>query len=201
LTKPRAPFRTFYEQEIEEQPESILKVMGNGARLSVIADHCKLGGLDYNAEQISEIENMMIIACGSSFIAGLYALKFFKLLRIFNTVSAIEASEFSEEDMPREKGGAILISQSGETADVYRALKACKNEDIFTMGVINTVGSLIATNVRCGVYLHVGREVAVAATKSFICQIIALIMMAVSISYHKHHEGLYFFIIFRIMIL
>jgi glucosamine--fructose-6-phosphate aminotransferase (isomerizing) len=57
------------------------------------------------------------------------------------------------------------------------------------MGVVNTVGSLIATNVRCGVYLHVGREVAVAATKSFICQIIALIMMAISISYHKHDQA------------
>ena len=79
----------------------------------------------------------------------------------------IEASEFTELDLPKVNGGAIFISQSGETRDILIALECCKKNGLFTIGVINTVGSAIANNVQCGVYLNIGREVAVPATKSF----------------------------------
>ncbi len=70
-------------------------------------------------------------------------------------------------DLPDDKGGMICVSQSGETADVRHCLELAKAKGLFTIGIVNSVGSQIATTVDCGVYVKCGREVAVAATKSF----------------------------------
>ncbi len=83
----------------------------------------------------------------------------------------------------------LCISQSGETADIRKGLEMAKKAGLFTMGVINSVGSQIASNVDCGVYLNCGREVAVAATKSFTSQIVALLLVAVWISAKKEEAG------------
>jgi len=82
----------------------------------------------------------------------------------------------------------LFISQSGETKDVYSALKICKSKGLFTIGVINVVGSLIAQSVDCGVYINSQREVAVPASKSFTSQVIALLMINLWISYQKKHN-------------
>eukprot|EP00828_Plagiopyla_frontata_P006139 TRINITY_DN1263_c0_g1_i14.p1 TRINITY_DN1263_c0_g1~~TRINITY_DN1263_c0_g1_i14.p1 ORF type:complete len:219 (+),score=32.51 TRINITY_DN1263_c0_g1_i14:143-799(+) len=104
----------------------------------------------------------------------------------FNTISIIEASEFQDFDLPKEKGGIIIISQSGETSDLYSALMEAKKESIFSLGIINVVGSLIASHVDCGIYLNCGREIAVPATKSFSSQICALLLAAIWISFQKN---------------
>lgn len=74
------------------------------------------------------------------------------------------------------------MSQSGETADVRHCLELAKEKGLFTIGIVNTVGSQIATTVDCGVYVHCGREVAVAATKSFTSQCVSLVMVALWVS-------------------
>lgn len=98
---------------------------------------------------------------------------------------AIEASTFTEYDLPDEDCGAILISQSGETMDVYRVWQLLKARNIICIGVVNTVGSLIARSVDCGVYINAGREVAVPATKSFSNAVVILCLVAIWFSYHN----------------
>jgi len=168
-----------------EQPEAIIKCLNFGARLSGEPGSAKLGGFDEHKKELIDIKHLIIIACGSSFYAGLYGAKVFKLLNCFETVQVFVASEFSESDFPEEGAGVLLISQSGETADVYRALQMAKNRGIPSIGLVNVVGSLIASNVDCGIYLNTGREVSVPATKSFTSQIVALILAALWFSHNK----------------
>ena len=86
-------------------------------------DCTKLGGLENHVEEIVNIRNLTLIACGTSFYACQTAMRFFKNLEIFNTVHAIEASEFNDYDLPKHHAGGIFVSQSGETADIYKAVK------------------------------------------------------------------------------
>lgn len=178
---PKSPFKHFFEQEIFEQPETLLRTFSNGARL-LQENRPKLGGLEPFQKEIANIKNMVIVACGSSYYAGVYANNFFKKLKCFNSCQVVEASEFTVHDLPDEDGGMICISQSGETADVRHCLELAQEKGLFTLGVVNTVGSQIATSVNCGVYVHCGREVAVAATKSFTSQCVSLVMIAAWVS-------------------
>ncbi|EAR90097.2 glucosamine-fructose-6-phosphate aminotransferase [isomerizing] protein, putative (macronuclear) [Tetrahymena thermophila SB210] len=185
---PKSPYKHFFEQEIFEQPETLLKTFSNGARL-LQENRPKLGGLEPYQKDIANVKNMVIVACGSSYYAGVYANNFFKKLKCFNSCQVIEASEFTVYDLPDEDGGMICISQSGETADVRHCLQLAQEKGLFTIGVVNTVGSQIATSVNCGVYVHCGREVAVAATKSFTSQCVSLIMIAAWISSVKEEQN------------
>lgn len=89
-------------------------------------DCTKLGGLESHIDEISKINNLTFVACGTSFYACQTAIRFYKDLEIFNTVSAIEASEFNDYDLPKHDAGGIFVSQSGETADIYKAVKQNK---------------------------------------------------------------------------
>jgi glucosamine--fructose-6-phosphate aminotransferase (isomerizing) len=90
----------------------------------------------------------------------------------------IDGSEFSMSDVPRiGNTGLILLSQSGETKDLYRCVTIAKQNSLFTIGVINVVDSLISREVDCCCYLNAGREVGVASTKSFTSQCIVLSLM------------------------
>jgi len=130
-----------------------------------------------------------MIACGSSLYAAKFAIHFFKKLECFNTIQTFDAADFNQEDIPQKESGALFISQSGETRDIYLALNECKNKGIFCLGITNTVGSLIANEVDCGIFQNVGREVAVAASKSFTSQIVTLLLAAIWISYKKKQIG------------
>jgi len=174
-----------------EQPEALIKCLNFGARLSGVKGCTKLGGLDNNEKMLVTIQNLIIIACGSSFFAGTYGAKIFKALGCFDTVQVIEASEFNDLDIPATNPGILLITQSGETADVYKALAICKKMGVPSIGVVNAVGSMVATEVDCGLYLNSGREVSVPATKSFTGQITALCLIAVWISHHKQIKARY----------
>ena len=168
-----------------DQPEAIIKCLNFGARLSGEAGSAKLGGFDEHKSELVGIKHLIIIACGTSYYAGLYGAKIYKLLNCFDTVQVFVASEFDESDLPSEGAGVLLISQSGETADVYRALTIAQNKGIPSIAVVNVVGSLIASNVDCGIYLNSGREVSVPATKSFTSQITALVLTALWFSHNK----------------
>lgn len=184
--KPTPPFESFFDQETMEQPTSASKAMNDGGRLCGERGTTKLGGLEANVKPIQEMENLQLIGCGTSYHAALAALRTFKHFKCADTVQAIEASEFTIDDLPNEKGCGIFISQSGETFDVKRALEAAKSQGMFTIGVVNVPGSMIASAVHCGSYLNCGREVAVAATKSFTSQVIVLLLIAIWIAHKKN---------------
>ncbi|EGR27583.1 hypothetical protein IMG5_193830 [Ichthyophthirius multifiliis] len=139
----------------------------------------------YTSNYVNVYDGELVLACGSSFYAGLFAQNYFKKLKCFNSISVVEGSEFTIYDIPEEQGGIICISQSGETADIRSALDQAKEKGLFAIGVVNSVGSQIATSVDCGVYVNCGREVAVAATKSFTSQTIVLLMIALWVSKSK----------------
>ena len=140
----------------------------------------KLGGLDRQKTELLELNNLILLGCGTSYFAGMCGIKYFKELCKFSSIQLIDGAEFELNDIPKSgKTGLILLSQSGETKDLHRCLELCKDMDIMTIGVVNVVDSLIAREVDCGCYLNAGREVGVASTKSFTSQVIMLSMMAI----------------------
>ena len=113
-------------------------------------------------------------------------MHFFKELCNFNTAQIFDGAEFNINDVPKKgKTALILLSQSGETKDLHRCIEIAKKNDLFTIGVVNVVDSLIAREVDCGCYLNAGKEVAVASTKSFTSQVILLSM--ISIWFSQNH--------------
>lgn len=121
---PKAPYKFFFEQEMFEQPEALLKTMGYGSRLShEFEDCCTLGGLESRLGDINSIENLVLCGEGSSYCAAAFVVKFFRMLEIFNTVSALQAADSNETDLPKDKAGAVFVSQSGETATVFKLVK------------------------------------------------------------------------------
>jgi glucosamine--fructose-6-phosphate aminotransferase (isomerizing) len=171
------PFDFWTIKEIYSQPKCILNTLNNGAR--IFNDfNVKLGGLESNSE-LSNIDNIILLGCGTSFFSAQYASKFFKELCNFNTIQCFDGADFESSDIPKSgKTIFILISQSGETFDLYRCIKIAEEFNILTLGIVNVVDSLIAREVSCGVYINAGRENGVASTKSFTCQIITLTLVA-----------------------
>ena len=140
----------------------------------------KLGGISKYNNKLSKINHIILIGCGTSYHSALYGQQFFKESGVFNNVQVFDGSEFEETDLPKSGNiGIIFISQSGETKDLFKCFKFIENKDIFTIGVVNVVDSLIARTVHCGCYLNAGKEVAVASTKSFTNQSILLSMLSV----------------------
>ena len=139
----------------------------------------KLGGLESNKEVLKRIDNLIFLGCGTSYNAGHASMAYFKKLCNFNSISIHDGAEFIKEDIPKMGNTAmILLSQSGETADLINPIKIAKENDIFLIGVVNVVDSMIARECDCGCYLNAGREVGVASTKSFTNQVIIMSMIA-----------------------
>jgi len=183
LTPDPYPYWTL--REIHEQQESSLRAISLGGRL-ISDNEVKLGGLDDNKEILMGLDNLILLACGTSYHAGMLGVQYFKDLCHFNTVQLFDGADFNKNDIPRHgKTALILMSQSGETKDLHRCLVIGKDNDLFTIGVVNVVDSLIAREVNCGCYLNAGREVGVAATKSFTSQVIILSMIAIWFAQNK----------------
>ncbi len=175
------PFKHWTIKEINEQYDASIRAMSFGGRI-VENDSVRLGGPMMHINKLKKINHLILLGCGTSLNAAMHGMSFFKDLCNFDTVSSYDGSEFLPEDVPRSKNSntcAILLSQSGETKDVYRCIKICRDHEIFTIGVINVVDSLIAREVDCGCYLNAGREVGVASTKAFTSQVIILSMLAI----------------------
>jgi len=173
------PYKHWTLKEINEQPMVVLNSINKGGRIKNNSE-VKLGGLEQNTDALKFINNIIILGCGTSYFAGLYGMYFFKQLCNFNTVQTFDGAEFDNNDIPKIGQTAfILISQSGETKDLYRCIEIAKNNNITTIGIINVVDSLIAREVDCGIYCNSGKEVGVASTKSFISQVVCLSMAAI----------------------
>ena len=173
------PYKHWTLKEINEQPDVILNSINKGGRIKN-ASEVKLGGLEQHVDSLRNIDNIIILGCGTSYFAGLYGMYFFKQLCIFNTVQVFDGAEFNEQDIPIIGNTAfILISQSGETKDLHRCIEISKNNNITTIGIVNVVDSLIAREVDCGIYCNAGKEVGVASTKAFTSQVVCLSMAAI----------------------
>lgn len=120
----------------------------------------------------------------------MFGARIMRMLRAFKTVIVVDAAELEPMDLPQSaRGGLLVISQSGETKDVMRALNLGLERDIPCMSVVNAVGSTVARSSRCGVYLNAGREVAVASTKAFTCQATVLTEIAVWFAQNRGEHG------------
>ena len=174
-------FPHFMLKEIYEQPRAIHDTF----RGRVLPDHSgiMLGGLHSVLETISQSERVIIVACGTSWHAGLLGEYLFEeYTRI--PVEVEYASEFRYRDPIIKKGDIVIaISQSGETADTLAAVKLAKEKGAIVLGICNVVGSSIPRETNAGVYTHAGPEIGVASTKAFTTQITVLAMMAFEIGF------------------
>jgi glutamine---fructose-6-phosphate transaminase (isomerizing) len=180
------PYPHWTLKEIYEQIDSSQRAISMGGRI-LYNDQVKLGGLEEHIEQLMSIEHLIVLGCGTSFFAGHHGMYFFKELCHFTTVQLFDGAEFNEFDIPKEgTTGLLLISQSGETKDLHRCIEIGKKNNLFLIGLVNVVDSLIAREVDCGCYLNAGREVGVASTKAYTSQVILLSMIAVWFAQHKN---------------
>ncbi len=173
----------FMLKEIHEQP-AVIKDTYRG-RLLADKGIVKLGGLEDYIEKFINADRIIIVACGTSWHAGLVAEYIFEdLVRI--PVEVEYASEFRYRNpIISENDVVIAISQSGETADTLAAIKLAKSKGAFVYGVCNVVGSTISRETHSGTYTHAGPEIGVASTKAFTTQITVLAMIALRLAKAK----------------
>lgn len=170
----------FMEKEMFEVPETIRNALRG--RLNTTTNTVKLGGLESVTDQLRHIDRIVIVACGTSYYAGMVGE--YLLEEIAGIPVEVQlASEFKYRNEPLSRSTAVLaISQSGETADTIAALKKVENYGVLRLGIVNVVGSSIARMTDAGVYCHAGPEQAVASTKAFTAQVTVLSLLALYLS-------------------
>jgi glucosamine--fructose-6-phosphate aminotransferase (isomerizing) len=173
----------FMLKEIFEQPDTIFDCLRG--RLLHEQQQIVMAGVDNHIEALTKASRIMIVACGTSWHAGLVAEYMIEeLCRI--PVEVEYASEFRYRNPVIHPGDVIIaISQSGETADTLVALESAKEKGAFIFGVVNAVGSSIARLSHAGAYTHAGPEIGVASTKAFTGQLAVLSMMALKMAKAK----------------
>lgn len=176
-------YEHFMLKEIFEQPNTIYDCLRG--RLDAGAGTITMKGVQDNIEQLKNADRIIIVACGTSWHAGLIAEYVFEeLCRI--PVEVEYASEFRYRNPIVNAGDVIIaISQSGETADTLVAIEKAKENGAFIFGIVNVVGSSIARASHAGAYTHAGHEIGVASTKAFTAQLAVLTMMALKIAKEK----------------
>jgi len=173
-------YPNFMLKEIYEAPQTIR--MATLGRIRPESAIVKLGGLANVELKLGSVERILIVACGTSYYAGLVGEYLIEEIAGI-PVEVQLASEFKYRDEPLEPNTAVLaISQSGETADTIAALQKVEGSGMLRLGVVNAVGSTIARMTDAGVYCHAGPEQAVASTKAFIAQVTVLHLLALKLS-------------------
>ncbi len=177
----------FMLKEIFEAPQTIR--LASLGRANATTNTVKLGGLDSVTGQLRDCDRIVIVACGTSYYAGLVGEYLIEEIAGI-PVEVQQASEFKYRNEPLSRSTALLaISQSGETADTIAALKKVEDYGILRLGIVNAVGSTIARMTDAGVYCHAGPELAVASTKAFIAQVTVLLLIALALT--KKRSALY----------
>lgn len=173
----------FMLKEIFEQPQTIFDSLRG--RLDAKGGTVILGGLREYTTSFESAQRIIIVACGTSWHAGLVAEYMFEeLTRI--PVEVEYASEFRYRNPVIREGDIIIaISQSGETADTLVAMESAKEKGAVIFGICNVVGSSISRTSHAGVYTHAGPEIGVASTKAFTAQLAVLCLMALKIGHEK----------------
>lgn len=176
-------YEHFMLKEINEQADTIFDCLRG--RLDAEKGTITMAGVENNIEKLSNAKRIIIIACGTSWHAGLLAEYIIEeLCRI--PVEVEYASEFRYRNPVVNPGDVIIaISQSGETADTLVAIEKSKQQGAFIFGIVNVVGSSIARLSHAGAYTHAGPEIGVASTKAFTAQLAVLTMVALKIAKQK----------------
>lgn len=176
-------YEHFMLKEIFEQPECLTNCMRG--RINVEGDHVTLSALIDYRRQLLEAKRIVIVACGTSWHAGLIGKQ---LIENFCRIPCeVEyASEFRYRNPVVGKGDVVIaISQSGETADTLAAIQQAKEKGAFIYGICNAIGSSIPRATDTGTYIHVGPEIGVASTKAFTGQVTVLTMFALALGEAK----------------
>ena len=166
----------FMLKEIHEAPEVLRNAIRG--RLIVKEGRAKLGGVESVKDALSDLDRLIITACGTAYYAGL--LGEYLIEDLGGVPVEVElASEFRYRKPIIRKNTAVLaVSQSGETLDTLEAIREAKRRGALTLGIVNTVGSTIARETDAGVYNHAGPEIGVASTKAFLSQVVVLTLLA-----------------------
>jgi len=174
----------FMLKEIFEQPDTILNAFRG--RINPEEGVSKLGGLEPVIPQLQAMKRLVIVACGTSYHAGLLAKYMFERMTDIHVDVEI-ASEFRYRNILPHEGTVVLaISQSGETADSIAALREARRKGALTLGLVNVVGSTIARETMAGIYNHAGPEIGVASTKLFTSQVVILTLFALLLGRYKN---------------
>ena len=176
-------YEHFMLKEIFEQPECLTNCMRG--RINVEGDHVTLSALIDYRRQLLNAKRIVIVACGTSWHAGLIGKQIIEsLCRI--PVEVEYASEFRYRNPVVTKDDVVIaISQSGETADTLAAVQLAKEKGAFIYGICNAIGSSIPRATSTGTYIHVGPEIGVASTKAFTGQVTVLTMFALALGEAK----------------
>ncbi|MBC7848578.1 MAG: glutamine--fructose-6-phosphate transaminase (isomerizing) [Chitinophagaceae bacterium] len=176
-------YEHFMLKEIFEQPQTIYDCLRG--RLDAVEGTITMAGVQNYIGQLTNANRILIVACGTSWHAGLLAEYIFE--ELCRTPVEVEyASEFRYRNPVIHPGDVIIaISQSGETADTLVAIEKAKEQGAIIFGVVNVVGSSIARLSHSGAYTHAGPEIGVASTKAFTAQLVVLTMIALKVAMEK----------------
>ncbi len=178
--KTKGTYQHFMLKEIFESPDTIRAA--TRGRIRPETGIVRLGGLETIEEQLRYIDRIAIVACGTSYHAGLVGEYLIEEIAGL-PVEVHLSSEFKYRNEPFSRGTALLaISQSGETADTIAAIKKVEGYGVLKLGIVNAVGSTISRMTDAGVYCHAGPEQSVASTKAFIAQVTVLCEIALHLS-------------------
>ncbi|MBQ2659837.1 glutamine--fructose-6-phosphate transaminase (isomerizing) [Candidatus Saccharibacteria bacterium] len=174
----------FLLKEIMEQPASLTETLRGRINLKEKTVH--LGGPNLSERELKNIKHLIIVGCGTAYHAAMLASYYIEQFTPDLTIEPVIASEYRyrQAHIP-ENSVALIVSQSGETADTLACLRSIKNQGAKTIGIVNAIGSTIAREVDGGTYVHVGPEISVASTKAFTSQVVAIIMFGLTIAQAK----------------
>ena len=174
----------FLLKEIMEQPDSLSETLRG--RINTKTGEVKLGGPGLSESELRRISHLVIVGCGTAYYAGVLAGYYIEQFTPGITIESVIASEYRyKQSYLPENSVALIVSQSGETADTLACLREIKKQGIKTIGIVNAIGSTIAREVDGGTYVHVGPEISVASTKAFTSQVIAMVMFGITMAQAK----------------
>ena len=174
----------FLMKEIMDQPESLVETLRG--RVNASEGTVRLGGPGLSETELRKIKHLIIVGCGTAYHAGLLASYYIEKFTPEITIETVIASEYRyRQAYIPENSVALIVSQSGETADTLACLREIKKKGTKTIGIVNAIGSTIAREVDGGTYVHVGPEISVASTKAFTSQVVAMVMFGLTIAQAK----------------
>ena len=167
----------FLLKEIMEQGTTLHNTLSG--RVDAENGTMRLGGLNLSPKELKDLRHLVIVGCGTAYYAGLMASYYFEKLVPDLTTEVVVASEYRYRSfhLP-EHSAALIISQSGETADTLACLREIKRRGAKVLGIVNVIGSTIAREVDGGTYVYAGPEISVASTKAFTAQVTTKLIFA-----------------------
>lgn len=167
----------FLLKEIMEQATTLPNTLSG--RVDAKNGTMHLGGPNLTEKEMRDVRHIVIVGCGTAYYAGLLASYYMEQLIPDITTEVVIASEYRYRSfhLPKESI-ALIVSQSGETADTLACLREIKKRGVKTLGIVNVIGSTIAREVDGGTYVHAGPEISVASTKAFTAQVVTMLMFA-----------------------